>query len=84
VSEHNCFIKGKVILIVIISYPVFEKSVEFELTESNYLFVNGNILFYFRLLKQETVFRTFSKCVTGVDVLLQLSLNGPHIIVISE
>ena len=76
--------EGKVIIIIIISYPVFEKSVEFELIESNYLFVNGNKLLYFRLLKQETVFRTFSKCVTGVDVFLQLSLNGPHLMVISE
>ncbi len=68
--------EGKVIIIIIIiiSYPVFEKSVEFELIESNYLFVNGNRLIYFRLLKQETVFRTFSKCVTDVDGLLQLSL----------
>ncbi len=30
----------KVIIIIIIIYPVFEKSVEFELIESNYLFVN--------------------------------------------
>ncbi len=44
--------EGKVIKIIIISYPVFKKSVEFELIESNYLFVNGNIMLYFRLLKQ--------------------------------
>ena len=77
--------EGKVIIIIIISYPVFEKSVEFELIESNYLFVNGNKLFYFRLLKQESVFRTFSKCVTGMDVLLRLSLNRPpHLIVVPK
>jgi hypothetical protein len=51
VSEHNCYMEGKVMIIIIISYPVFEKSVEFELIESNYLFENGNKLFYFRLLK---------------------------------
>ncbi len=57
----------------------------FELIESNYLFVNGNKLFYFRLLKQESVFRTFSKCVTGMDVLLRLSLNRPpHLIVVPK
>jgi hypothetical protein len=76
--------EGKVIIIIIKIFPAFEKSVEFALIEINYLFVNRKIRFYFRLLKQEKFFRTLSNCVAGVDVLLQLSLNGPHLIVILE